>query len=260
MYLAINQLSDVEKYDLKSIKACVSGSAPLPVEVMGRFEELTGGRITEGFGMSEASPLTHANPIYGTRKGGSIGVPVSSTDAKIVDVETGTRDLPAGEVGEMVVRGPQVMKGYWNNPAETAQVIRNGWLYTGDIARVDADGYFFIEDRKKDMVIISGFKVFPREVEEVLYEHPQVKEAAVVGVQHRIRGEMLVAHVVPKDGGDGKALKRDLHAFCTQRLSAYRVPRRFEIVAEIPKTIIGKALRRAIRDSEQQRGQTTDED
>ncbi|MGH2376837.1 MAG: long-chain-fatty-acid--CoA ligase [bacterium] len=260
MYLAINQLRDVEKYDLKSIRACVSGSAPLPVEVMRRFEELTGGRITEGFGMSEASPLTHANPIYGTRKSGSIGVPVSSTDAKIVDSETGTKDLPLGQVGEMVVRGPQVMKGYWNNPTETAQTLRNGWLYTGDIAKMDEDGYFVIEDRKKDMVIIGGFKVFPREVEEVLYEHPKVKEAAVAGIKHRVRGEMLVAHVVPKDGGDGKALKRELHDFCAQRLSAYKVPRRFEIVTEIPKTIIGKALRRAIRDSEQQRDDTGEQE
>ena len=260
MYLAINQLRDVEKYDLKSIRACVSGSAPLPLEVMRRFEELTGGRITEGFGMSEASPLTHANPIYGTRKSGSIGVPVSSTDAKIVDVETGTKDLPLGQVGEMVVRGPQVMKGYWNNPTETALTIRNGWLYTGDIAKMDEDGYFFIEDRKKDMVIIGGFKVFPREVEEVLYEHPKVKEAAVAGIKHRVRGEMLVAHVVLKDGGDGRALKRELHDFCAQRLSAYKVPRRFEIVTEIPKTIIGKALRRAIRDSEQAKDETTEQD
>jgi long-chain acyl-CoA synthetase len=220
---------------------------------------LTGGRIIEGFGMSEASPLTHANPIYGTRKSASIGIPVSSTDAKIVDVETGTRDLPVGEVGEMVVRGPQVMKGYWNNPGETDQTLRNGWLFTGDIARMDPDGYFYIEDRKKDMVIIGGFKVFPREIEEVLYEHPRVKEAAVAGIKHRVRGEMLVAHVVPKDGGDPKALKRELHEFCSQRLSAYKIPRRFEIVTEIPKTIIGKALRRDIREREQQRDDAADE-
>ena len=259
MYLAINQLRNIEKYDLKSIRACVSGSAPLPVEVQRRFEELTGGRITEGFGMSEASPLTHANPIYGTRKSASVGIPVPSTDAKIVDAETGTKDLGLNEVGEMVVRGPQVMKGYWNNPVETNQTIRNGWLYTGDIARMDEDGYFFIEDRKKDMVIIGGFKVFPREIEEVLYEHPKVKEAAVAGIKHRVRGEMLVAHVVPKDGGDGRALKRELHEFCAERLSAYKVPRRFEIVTEIPKTIIGKALRRDIRDREQQRDDVPDE-
>jgi long-chain acyl-CoA synthetase len=260
MYLAINQLRDVERYDLKSIRVCVSGAAPLPVEVQRRFEELTGGRLVEGFGMSEASPLTHANPIYGMRKPGSIGIPIPSTDAKIVDVETGTRDLPPGEVGELVVRGPQVMKGYWNNPTETAHTIRDGWLYTGDIARMDEDGYFYIEDRKKDMVNIGGLKVFPREVEEVLYEHPRVKEAAVAGIRHRFRGEMLVAHVVPKNGGDERALKRELRDFCAQRLAPYKVPRRFEIVSEIPKSLIGKALRREIREREQQREEAVEDE
>lgn len=260
MYMAINQLRDIEKYDLRSIKACVSGSAPLPAEVQRRFEELTGGRLVEGYGMSEASPLTHGNPIYGTRKIGSIGVPVPSTDAKIVDLETGTKDLKPGEVGELVVRGPQVMKGYWNNPAETDRTIRSGWLYTGDIARMDEDGFFYIEDRKKDMVNIGGFKVFPREVEEVLYEHPKVKEAAVAGVRHRMRGEMLVAHVVPRNGDDPRMLKRELRDFCARRLSAYKVPRRFEIVAEIPKTFIGKALRWQIREKEEQKGDVADDE
>ena len=258
MYLAINQLRDVEKYDLKSVRACVSGSAPLPAEVQRRFEELTGGRITEGFGMSEASPLTHANPVYGTRKVGAIGIPVPSTDAKIVDVESGTRDLGLNEVGELVIRGPQVMRGYWNNPGETDQTLRNGWLYTGDIARMDSDGYFFIEDRKKDMVIIGGFKVFPREIEEVLYRHPKVREAAVVGVKHKIRGEVLVAHVVPRNGGDERTFKRELRDYCAQQLSTYKVPRRFEIVTEIPKTFLGKALRRDIRDREQQKDDSED--
>jgi long-chain acyl-CoA synthetase len=260
MYLAINQLRDVEKYDLKSIRACVSGSAALPVEVQRRFEELTGGRLVEGYGMSEASPLTHGNPIHGMRKAGSIGVPVPSTDAKIVDLETGTRDLPSGEVGELVVRGPQVMKGYWNSPEETGRTVRNGWLYTGDIARADEDGFFYIEDRKKDMVNIGGFKVFPREIEEVLYQHPKVKDVAVAGVHHRIRGEILVAHVVPKDGGDARALKRELRAYAAQQLSAYKVPRRFEIVSEIPKTFIGKALRWQIREEEQKKEETVDEE
>ena len=260
MYLAINQLRDVEKYDLKSIRACVSGSAALPAEVQRRFEELTGGRLVEGFGMSEASPLTHGNPIHGTRKTGSIGVPVSSTDAKIVDLETGTQDLKPGEIGELVVRGPQVMKGYWNNPVETDRTVRNGWLYTGDIARMDEDGFFYIEDRKKDMVNVGGFKVFPREIEEVLFEHPKVKEAAVAGVHHRVRGEILVAHVVPRDGDDPRALKRELRDYCAQRLAPYKVPRRFEIVSEIPKTFIGKALRWQIREREEQKGDAADED
>jgi long-chain acyl-CoA synthetase len=260
MYLAINQLRDVEQYDMKSIRACVSGSASLPAEVQRRFEELTGGKLVEGFGMSESSPLSHANPIYGRRKTGSIGIPVSSTDAKIVDLETGTRDLAVGELGELVVRGPQVMKGYWNNPDETAKTLRNGWLFTGDIARMDEEGFFYIEDRKKDMVNIGGFKVFPREIEEVLYEHPKVKEVVVAGIQHRVRGEILVAHVVPKDGGDARALKRELREFAQQRLSAYKVPRRIEIVTEIPKTFIGKALRWQVREQEQQRGDVADEE
>ncbi len=260
MYLAINQLRDVEQYDMKSIRACVSGSASLPAEVQRRFEELTGGKLVEGFGMSESSPLSHANPIYGRRKTGSIGIPVSSTDAKIVDLETGTRDLAVGEVGELVVRGPQVMKGYWNNPDETAKTLRNGWLFTGDIARMDEEGFFYIEDRKKDMVNIGGFKVFPREIEEVLYEHPKVKEVVVAGIQHRVRGEILVAHVVPKNGGDARALKREIREFAQQRLSAYKVPRRIEIVTEIPKTFIGKALRWQVREQEQQRGDVADEE
>jgi long-chain acyl-CoA synthetase len=238
----------------------VSGSAALPLEVQRRFEELTGGRLVEGYGMSEASPLTHGNPINGTRKTGSIGVPVPSTDAKIVDLESGTKDLKVGEIGELVVRGPQVMKGYWNNQVETDRTIRNGWLYTGDIARMDADGFFYIEDRKKDMVNVGGLKVFPREIEEVLYEHPKVKEAAVAGVHHRVRGEVLVAHVVPADGGDPKQLKRELRDFCAQRLSAYKVPRRFEIVTEIPKTFIGKAIRWQIREREEQKGEVPDEE
>lgn len=260
MYLAINQLRDVERYDLKSIRACVSGSAPLPVEVQRRFEELTGGKITEGFGLSEASPLTHANPIYGRQKSGSIGVPVPGTDARIVDLETGTKTLGPNDAGELVVRGPQVMRGYWNNPGETARTVRDGWLYTGDIARMDEDGFFFIEDRKKDMVNIGGFKVFPREVEEVLYEHPGVKEAAVAGVHHRIRGETLVAHVVPRDGADPRALARELREYCAQRLASYKIPRRFEIVAEIPKTVLGKALRRDIREREERRAGAPDDE
>ncbi|MDR7555276.1 MAG: long-chain fatty acid--CoA ligase [Armatimonadota bacterium] len=253
MYLAITQMRGVERYDLRSIRACVSGAAPLPGEVQRRFEELTGGRIVEGYGLSEASPLTHANPIHGTRKVGSIGLPVPSTEAKIVDAETGTRDLPPGELGELVIRGPQVMKGYWRKPGETAGALRNGWLYTGDIARMDEDGFFFLEDRKKDMVNIGGFKVFPREVEEVLYAHPHVQEAAVVGVRHRIRGEMLVAHVVPRERVDPRMFARELYDHCARHLSAYKVPRRFEIVDEIPKTLLGKALRRAIREREEAR-------
>ncbi|MBI4278327.1 MAG: long-chain fatty acid--CoA ligase, partial [Armatimonadetes bacterium] len=189
MYLAINQLKDVRRYNLSSIKACVSGAAALPAEVQAQFERLTGGRLVEGFGLSEASPVTHANPIGGIRKPGSIGVPLPDTDAAIIDLETGSRVLDPGEIGELVVRGPQVMKAYWNAPEETRVTLRHGWLHTGDIARMDEDGYFFIVDRKKDMILAGGFNIDPREIEEVLYQHPKVKEAVALGVPDPYRGE-----------------------------------------------------------------------
>jgi long-chain acyl-CoA synthetase len=251
MYVAINHLKDVQRYNLHSIRVCVSGSAPLPVEVQAQFERLTGAKLVEGYGLSEASPGTHVNPVYGLHKAGSIGLPLPDTDARIVDAETGTRELAAGEEGELVIRGPQVMKGYWNAPEETAAALRDGWLHTGDIARVDEDGYFFIVDRKKDVVNVGGLKVFPREVEEVLHEHPKVKEAAVAGVPHRVRGELLVAQVVLRDGvsGDAREVRRELLDYCRQRLAAYKVPRRIEIVPGLPKSAVGKVLRREIRDA-----------
>jgi len=251
MYLAISHLKDVQQYNLKSVKVCVSGSAPLPVEVQTQFEALTGAKVVEGYGLSEASPGTHVNPVYGTRKLGSIGLPLPDTDARVVDPETGTREMPLGEPGELVIRGPQVMKGYWNAPEETAATLRDGWLHTGDIARMDEDGYFFIFDRKKDMVIVGGLKVFPREIEEILHEHPKVKEAAVTGVTHKVRGELLVAQVVLKDGvaDDSKQVRRELLDYLKQRLAPYKVPRRIEIVAELPKSATFKVLRREIRET-----------
>jgi len=251
MYLAINQLKDVGRYNLHSIRVCVSGSAPLPVEVQTQFERLTGAKVVEGYGLSEASPGTHVNPVYGQRKVGSIGLPLPDTEARIVDAETGEREMPIGEAGELVIRGPQVMQGYWNVPEETAATLRGGWLYTGDIARMDEDGYFFIVDRKKDMVNVGGLKVYPREIEEILHEHPKVKEAAVAGVTHKVRGEVLVAQVVLKDGvaGDPRAVRRELMEFCRQRLAPYKVPRRIEITAALPKTAVGKVLRREVREA-----------
>ena len=252
VYLAINQLKDVQRYNLSSITVCASGSASLPGEVQAEFERLTGAKVVEGYGLTEASPGTHSNPVNGMRKTGSIGLPLPDTEVKIVDVETGEREVPPGEVGEMVIRGPQVMKGYWNAPEETAATLRNGWLYTGDIARMDGEGYFFIVDRKKDVVIVGGLKVYPREIEECLHEHPKVKEAAVVGVPHRVRGELLVADVVLKDGmaGDPQQTSREIVEFCRARLAPYKVPRRVRIVAELPKTTVGKVLKREIRAAE----------
>jgi len=255
MYLAINQLKDLKRYNLASIRICVSGAAALPLAVKTEFERLTGGKLVEAYGLSEASPGTHANPVYGVNKPGSIGLPVPSTEARIVDLETGARLLAPNEIGELVIRGPQVMKGYWNSDSETRVTLRRGWLHTGDIAKMDEDGYFFIVDRKKDMANIAGYNVYPREVEEVLYEHPQIAEAAVAGISHPVRGELLVAHVILKSlaGRSAREWSRDIREFCRQRLADYKVPRRIEIVDEIPKSLIGKPLRREIRETASQR-------
>ncbi|HEY8497907.1 MAG TPA: long-chain fatty acid--CoA ligase [Limnochordales bacterium] len=246
MYVAINALPDVQRYRLDSLEACISGAAPLPVAVQETFERLTGGRLIEGYGLTEASPVTHANPIWGRRKAGSIGLPWPDTEARIVDPATG-EPLPPGEVGELAVRGPQVMKGYWRRPEETAEVLRDGWLLTGDLARMDEEGYFYIVDRKKDLIIAGGFNIYPREVEDVLYEHPAVKEAAVVGVQDPYRGETVRAYVVLRQGQH--ATSQELEAFCRERLAAYKVPRQFVFMDELPKSLVGKVLRRVLRES-----------
>ncbi len=253
MYLSITNSDKLKDYDISSIKVCVSGSAPLPLAIQEKFGELTGGRLVEGFGMSETSPATHINPINGTRKDGSIGVPIPDTEAKIVDTESGA-DLPFdGEArGELVVRGPQVMRGYWQRPDETAATIdKDGWLHTGDICTVDTDGYFFIVDRKKDMIIASGLKVLPREVEEVLFRHPKVADAAVVGVRHPVRGDDTVtAFVVLKPGEQATAA--EIQDFCKQELAPFKVPRVVRFKEELPKTMVGKTLRRQLMAEELQ--------
>lgn len=252
MYVAINNYPEIGKFDISSIKACISGAAPLPVEVQMRFQELTGGRLVEGYGLSEATPVTHANPIYGENRIGTIGLPFPSTDAKIVDVETGTRELPPGEVGELVVRGPQVMKGYWQKPEETANVLRDGWLYTGDIARMDADGYFQIVDRKKDMILgAGGFNIYPREIEEVLYQHPKVKECAAVGVPVPEKGERVKVFIVLKEGET--ATEDEIIEFCRQNMASYKVPRFVEFRSDLPKTMVGKVLRRVLLEEEKKK-------
>jgi long-chain acyl-CoA synthetase len=217
--------------------------------VQERFEQLTKARIVEGYGLSEASPVTHANPIYGTRKMGSIGLPWPDVDAKIVDLETGAKTLPVGKSGELVVRGPQVMKGYWNKPEETAQALRGGWLHTGDIATMDKDGFFYIVDRIKDMIKTVGENVYPREVEEVLYTHPKVKEAVVVGLPHQqFAGEKIKAYVVLKEGENATA--EEIIQFCKEQLSKFKVPKEIEFRDQLPKTLVGKVLRRVLRDEE----------
>ncbi|OQX59393.1 long-chain fatty acid--CoA ligase [candidate division KSB1 bacterium 4484_219] len=249
MYIAINNYPDVNKYDLSSIRACISGGAALPVEVQRQFERLTGGRLVEGYGLSEASPVTHANPLYGLRKEGSIGVPFPSTEAKIVDLET-CEDLPVGEIGELAVRGPQVMQKYWNRPEETQQTLRDGWLLTGDVARMDEDGYFYIVDRKKELIITSGFNVYPREIEEVLFQHPKVAEAAVIGVPDAHRGEVIKAYVVVKEGKT--ATTEEIISFCQGKLARFKIPKIVEFRPELPKSMIGKVLRRVLIEEEKE--------
>jgi long-chain acyl-CoA synthetase len=251
MYIALLNHPDLARYDLSSIKVCISGSAPLPVEVQEKFEQVTGGKLIEGYGLTEASPVTHSNFVWdGERIKGSIGVPWPDTEAKIISLETG-EEAKANEIGELVVRGPQVMKGYWNQPHETENVLRDGWLYTGDIGYMDERGYFYIVDRKKDMIIASGYNIYPREVEEVLYQHPKVREAVVVGVPDEYRGETVKAFVVLKQGEQCTA--EELDQFMRSRLAAYKVPRIYEFRAELPKTAVGKILRRALLEEERKK-------
>ena len=248
LYTAMANNPNVQRYKIDSIKVCNSGAAPLPVEVLHRFEAITGSRIIEGYGLSESSPVATCNPLEGERKAGSIGLPVSDTDIRIVDQEGGEKDVLQGQAGEILIRGPQVMAGYWNRPDETAKSLRDGWLYTGDIAWMDEAGYLFIVDRKKDMIITGGFNIFPREVEEILYEHPKVLEAAVIGLPDPRSGERLKAFVVLKEGQEATA--EEILAFCREKLTAYKVPKAIEFRKELPKSNIGKLLRRALRDEE----------
>ena len=251
MYVAVNNYAEISKYNVKSIRACISGAAGLPVEVQTKFQDLTGARLVEGYGLSEASPVTHANPIYGNNKIGTIGLPWPDTEAKLMDLETGTKEMPLGEAGELVVRGPQVMKGYWNMPDETKQVLRDGWLYTGDIAKMDAEGYFQIVDRKKDMIIAGGFNIYPRDVEEVLYQHPKVREAVVAGIPDPYRGETVKAYVILKQGET--ATQQEIIDFCKGKMAKYKVPTAVEFRAELPKTIVGKILRRLLVEEEKKK-------
>ncbi|HLR22791.1 MAG TPA: long-chain-fatty-acid--CoA ligase [Pseudogracilibacillus sp.] len=243
IYIGLLNHPDLEKYDLSSIKACISGSAPLPVEVQQQFEKVTKGKLVEGYGLTESSPVTHANFLWEKRISGSIGVPWPDTEAMIVKEGT-LEELPVGEAGEIAVRGPQVMKGYWNREEQTKKTLIDGWLLTGDMGRMDEEGYFFVVDRKKDMIIAGGLNIYPREVEEVLYEHPDIAEAAVFGVPHDYRGETVKAVIV---GKNGQTLdEKELNKYCRKNLAAYKVPRIYEFREELPKTVIGKVLKRQL--------------
>jgi len=229
-----------------------SGAAPLPLDIWNHYNKLFEGTDTvmnEGYGLSECSPVSHNNPFFGPGpKPGSVGIPFPATESAIVDLETGTRALPPGEVGELIIKGPQVMKGYWNLPEQTAQTLRNGWLHTGDMGRMDEDGYFYIVDRKKDMIIAGGYNIYPREVEEVLYDHPKVQEAVVAGIPDEYRGETVKAYLVMKEGQT--ATEEEIISFCKERMAPYKVPKRVQFRTELPKSAVGKLLRRMLIDEE----------
>ncbi|MDQ0270051.1 long-chain-fatty-acid--CoA ligase [Cytobacillus purgationiresistens] len=244
IYIGLLNHPKINDYDLSSIDSCISGSSALPVEVQQKFEEVTGGKLVEGYGLTETSPVTHANFLWDEpRIKGSIGLPWPNTDAAIMSTETG-EFLPPGEVGEICVKGPQVMKGYWNRPEDTAQTLKDGWLLTGDLGHMDEKGYFYVVDRKKDMIIAGGFNIYPREIEEVLYEHEAVQEVVAAGIPDPYRGETVKAYVVLKDGA--KVTEEELNKYTRKHLAAYKVPRIYEFRAELPKTAVGKILRRKL--------------
>lgn len=247
LYQAINQHPRVRRYDIRSIRVCVSGSAPLPLEVARRFEELTGGNLVEGYGLTEASPVTHANPVdRASRRAGSIGLPLPGTDQRVVDLDHPERVLGPDEVGELQVRGPQVMLGYYRQPEETRAVLSDGWLSTGDVARIDRDGYAFIVERKKDMIDVGGLKVYPREVEEVLFQHPGIADAAVIGRPDPALGEAVHAVVVAKPGA--KVAEAEVIAFVRERIAHYKAPRSVEFRASLPRSAVQKVLKRSLRE------------
>lgn len=246
MYIALLQYYKKRKFDLGCFTSCTSGSAPLPVKVLHQFNQVSGTTVAEGYGLSEASPVTHRNPVGGLQKPGSIGIPIPNTDSKIVDMSTGKVDLPIGEVGELVIKGPQIMKGYLGMPEETNHTIRDGWLFTGDLAKMDEDGYFYIVGRKKEMILASGFNVYPIEIEDVLYKHPKVLEAAVFGVPDEYRGETVKAVIVVKD--QEQLTSEEVIQYCREHLASYKVPTDVIFVEEMPKTTVGKILKRKLQE------------
>jgi len=258
LFVVLNEAPETAKYDLKSVKACISGAAPLPKAVADRFREVTGGaKLVEGYGLTETSPVTHVNP-FDAPKHGTIGLPIPDTDCRVVSLEDPDREMPSGERGELCIRGPQVMLGYWNKPEATSEMIRGGWLHTGDIAVMDDEGFFQIVDRMKDMIIVSGFNVYPTEVEDVIYHHPKVLKVTVVGLPDEQTGERVKAYVVPKEGETLTA--EELVAWCrdpAQGLTGYRVPKEWEFRSELPETLVGKVLRRVLQEEERQKAAAT---
>jgi len=249
MYIGILNHPHIDNIDLTSIKGCFSGSAPLPLEVIRDFENKTGAVIVEGYGLTESSPVTHINPFSGgKRKVGSIGIPISDTDCRIVDLTDDNTDVPLGESGEILVKGPQVMKGYWNKAEETASTLTDGWLHTGDIGKMDEEGYFYIVDRKKDMILSGGLNVYPRDIEEVFYENPKVQEAAAIGIPHPSRGESVKVFVALKEGET--ATQEELIEYCKDKMAKFKLPTEIEFRIELPKTNVGKILKKDLRAEE----------
>ncbi len=248
MYINILKHPGIEKADMTSIRACFSGSAPMPVEVIREFEAKTGAVILEGYGLTESSPIACVNPFSGLRKPGSIGIPFPDTRCRIVQIEDGETDVAQGECGELLVKGPQVMKGYWNKPEETKRAVRDGWLHTGDIARMDEDGYFYIVDRIKELIISGGYNVYPRDIEEVIYTHPDILEAAVIGIPHPSRGEAAKVFAVLKEGKE--MTQKELIDYCSGKLAKYKLPTKVEFRDSLPKSAVGKILKRVLKEEE----------
>jgi long-chain acyl-CoA synthetase len=251
IFISLLNHPEAKQSGLDRVQRFNSGSAPLPVEVIEQFERLSGASIFEGWGMTETSALGTSTPALAKRKPGSIGVPVTGVEVKLVDLDTGEKEMAQGEEGELCVRGPQVMKGYWHKPEETAKALRDGWLYTGDVARMDEDGYLYIVQRKKDMILVGGFNVYPNEIEEVMFTHWAVKEAAVIGVPDQYKGEAVKAFVVLKEGA--QATTEELVIYCREHLAKYKVPSVVEVVESLPKSAVGKVLRRELREAEEAR-------
>ncbi len=251
LYVGILNHPDFPKHDLSFIKGCISGAAPLAIETIREWDERVGAPIIEVYGMTEMSPISHANPWRANMKPGSVGIPLPDTDCRIVDVETGTREMGVGESGEILLKGPQMSQGYHKKPEETAESFRDGWFHTGDIGYMDEEGYLFIVDRKKDMIIAGGFNIYPREIDEVLFEHPKIMEACAVGLPDPYRGETVKAFIVPRDGET--LTEEEVVAYCREKLAAYKVPKQVELVEELPKSAIGKILRRELRAMEEKR-------
>ncbi len=259
LYIAINEAKETPKYDLRSVRACLSGAAPLPLAVAQKFHDITGATVVEGYGLTETSPVTHANPLDGRARPGSIGLPIPDTDCRIVDLENWTTEVPLGREGELIITGPQVMKGYFNRPDDTAGMIREAddgtrWLLSGDVAKIDQDGYFYVVDRKKDLILVSGFNVYPTDIEQVIYKHPKVQKVCVAGIPDKTTGEAVKAYIVLREGQT--AAPEEIIEWCRNDesgLTGYKVPKLIEFRDSLPETLVGKVLRRVLQQEEKEK-------